>query len=606
MASQPAAGRLPQNEGRITRVGHADRHARSRASHPTPPPLRISPLRLPALCGALRPDSGTAPARTACWRLGVSVSHGRHVRPADRVASPGPTQSQRLGASALRWLRSALSAPPARRSPQQSTAPSRGAGPWAPNGESNPTHRPLEARNQGDHHEQQAPRRLRSDQVPGPRGPGAEQVESHRGDVPQQQGRLPNQARAPAREQRGRHRGDAATLEGGRVARAGLTALTTCPRASIALATLFLGLVWARPRVSAQQAGWNLAAFPARSARAYTRAPQRGSLAQRRARLESYFIEAAELYALPAAYLRAVAHVESAFDPHVVSVDGAAGIMQLMPFTARAMGISDAFDARQNIFGGARFLRVLANQWKGDLVLTTASYNAGAGAVARHHGVPPFAETQRYVRRVLAHYKTYRGQEEAPARSFPAAAKPRNQSALAPIRSTTPFAWSPFQGGSPCSFHPDLRGASPTRSQRTSSCSRSSSAARPPAFASSSSSFPAAGSARHARTGGLSRDAARRVPFSAACVPPSPDGDRPLQSRTPCGQICTVRRPPRASNHPLAAGTRPEQPGHPSFAPGSDARLGRSQMLARPARGGVCPEAKQVHDVALCARKEPT
>jgi soluble lytic murein transglycosylase-like protein len=180
-------------------------------------------------------------------------------------------------------------------------------------------------------------------------------------------------------------------------------------QAALVHAALFLGLVCGLPRAVAQQAGWNLAAFPARTARAYARPPQRASLSERRARYEAHFLEAARIYALPAAYLQAVAHVESAFDPHVVSVDGATGVMQLMPFTARHMGISDPFDARQNILGGARFLRVLANHWRGDIVLTTASYNAGAGAVGRHRGVPPYRETQRYVRRVLSHYKKYRG-----------------------------------------------------------------------------------------------------------------------------------------------------------------------------------------------------
>ena len=67
-------------------------------------------------------------------------------------------------------------------------------------------------------------------------------------------------------------------------------------------------------------------------------------------------------------------------------------------------GDADAFDARQNILGGARYLRVLANQFGGDLILTVAAYNAGEGAVMRYHGVPPYAETQRYVQRVLGWY----------------------------------------------------------------------------------------------------------------------------------------------------------------------------------------------------------
>jgi soluble lytic murein transglycosylase-like protein len=86
------------------------------------------------------------------------------------------------------------------------------------------------------------------------------------------------------------------------------------------------------------------------------------------------------------------------------------GLMQLMPFTAERMGVTDPFDPRQNILGGARFLRILANQWKGDLVLTVASYNAGPGAVERYGGVPPYGETRRYVNRVLQHYYAYRSE----------------------------------------------------------------------------------------------------------------------------------------------------------------------------------------------------
>jgi len=84
------------------------------------------------------------------------------------------------------------------------------------------------------------------------------------------------------------------------------------------------------------------------------------------------------------------------------------GLMQLMPFTAQKMGVLDPFDPRQNILGGARFLRILANQWNGDLVLTVASYNAGSGAVERYNGVPPYTETRRYVNRVLTRYFGYR------------------------------------------------------------------------------------------------------------------------------------------------------------------------------------------------------
>lgn len=125
-------------------------------------------------------------------------------------------------------------------------------------------------------------------------------------------------------------------------------------------------------------------------------------------RYDGLIDEAARLYQLPEPFIRAVMRVESDFNPTVVSRAGAMGLMQLMPKTARSMGVSDPFDARQNILGGARYLRILANRFKGDLVLTVAAYNAGEGAVQKYNGIPPYKETQRYVRRVLKHYYSYR------------------------------------------------------------------------------------------------------------------------------------------------------------------------------------------------------
>jgi len=125
-------------------------------------------------------------------------------------------------------------------------------------------------------------------------------------------------------------------------------------------------------------------------------------------RYDGLIDEAARLYQLPESFIRAVMRVESDFNPTVVSRAGAMGLMQLMPMTARSMGVSDPFDVRQNIHGGARYLRILANRFRGDLVLTVAAYNAGEGAVEKYNGIPPYKETQRYVRRVLKHYYAYR------------------------------------------------------------------------------------------------------------------------------------------------------------------------------------------------------
>ena len=125
-------------------------------------------------------------------------------------------------------------------------------------------------------------------------------------------------------------------------------------------------------------------------------------------RYDAHITEAARLYQLPVPFIRAIMRVESDFSPAVVSHAGAMGLMQLMPRTANAMGVRDPFDPRQNIFGGTRYLRILANRFNGDLVLTIAAYNAGEGAVMRYRGVPPYDETRRYVQNVLRHYYSER------------------------------------------------------------------------------------------------------------------------------------------------------------------------------------------------------
>ena len=113
---------------------------------------------------------------------------------------------------------------------------------------------------------------------------------------------------------------------------------------------------------------------------------------------------AAQLYNIPAELVRAVIAVESAGDAGAVSQKGAQGLMQLMPGTASEMFVEDPVDPRQNIFGGTRYLRQLANQFNGDMMLVLAAYNAGPEAVRKYHGVPPFEETRQYVRKVMSRY----------------------------------------------------------------------------------------------------------------------------------------------------------------------------------------------------------
>lgn len=165
--------------------------------------------------------------------------------------------------------------------------------------------------------------------------------------------------------------------------------------------------VLVRQEESAQRSNTPAASAPnrARANRTRTRDPARYH------RYDEYIEQAARLYELPISLIRAVIRVESDYNPGVRSHAGAQGLMQLMPRTAASMGVRDAYDPRQNIFGGTRYLRILANLFNGDLVLTIAAYNAGEGAVSRYRGVPPYRETRRYVGRVLRHYYAFQARE---------------------------------------------------------------------------------------------------------------------------------------------------------------------------------------------------
>lgn len=122
---------------------------------------------------------------------------------------------------------------------------------------------------------------------------------------------------------------------------------------------------------------------------------------------DDMILSAAAYYGLPPALVKAVIAVESNFVPSALSPAGAQGLMQLMPVTGRQMFVRNALDASDNIFGGTRYLRILANHFAGDLRLTLAAYNAGPDLVDRVGGVPNIVETQAYVRRVLVLYRHY-------------------------------------------------------------------------------------------------------------------------------------------------------------------------------------------------------
>jgi soluble lytic murein transglycosylase-like protein len=123
--------------------------------------------------------------------------------------------------------------------------------------------------------------------------------------------------------------------------------------------------------------------------------------------------------------VHAVIRAESNYNPNAVSPKGAQGLMQLIPSTARRFGVSNPFDVAENIQGGVRYLRFLLDHYQGDYPKAIAAYNAGEGAVNKYHGVPPYTETQTYVRRVAKGLEAGRQ-------------KPASPAAPAPLNSETP------------------------------------------------------------------------------------------------------------------------------------------------------------------------
>ncbi|HNT91071.1 MAG TPA: transglycosylase SLT domain-containing protein [Smithellaceae bacterium] len=119
--------------------------------------------------------------------------------------------------------------------------------------------------------------------------------------------------------------------------------------------------------------------------------------------------KAASKYKIDQALIKAVIKAESNFNHRAVSPVGAQGLMQLMPSTAYALQVDDVFQPENNIEGGVRYLRYLLNVYKGDLRLALAAYNAGETAVAKYNtNIPPFRETQNYIRRVLSYYDDFK------------------------------------------------------------------------------------------------------------------------------------------------------------------------------------------------------
>jgi soluble lytic murein transglycosylase-like protein len=121
--------------------------------------------------------------------------------------------------------------------------------------------------------------------------------------------------------------------------------------------------------------------------------------------------EACQKYGVDESFVKCIIQQESAFDPNATSWVGAMGLMQLMPETARDLGVKNAYDPYDNIMGGVKYIKEQLERFGGDKRKALAAYNAGPGAVLKHGGIPPYRETQNYVKNIMSHYLSLGGKE---------------------------------------------------------------------------------------------------------------------------------------------------------------------------------------------------
>ena len=121
-------------------------------------------------------------------------------------------------------------------------------------------------------------------------------------------------------------------------------------------------------------------------------------------------LQVANRHEVDPALIKAIIMCESGYNPNAISKKGAKGLMQLMPLTAQALGVEDAFNPKQNISGGVRYFKQLVNRFDGDVKLALAAYNAGSKKVRRYQGIPPYKATHYYIEKVFKYYELYKDQ----------------------------------------------------------------------------------------------------------------------------------------------------------------------------------------------------